>query len=361
MRSLPFMKIVLIVSILALFIAAYRIYGRFLNRRLGLPRVVTDDDAPALLNRSRVDPAPTELPVLLAQHTSSIAAAGPIIGPIVAGLSYGWLPAMLWIVFGSIFIGAVHDFATLTASRRHRSRSIAAIVKEHMSPKIYRFLSLLIWISLSYLIVVFTQMTVKTFTNETYGSTVATSSLYFLLLSLILGWLLDKGPFPLWITTALALPFLPILLELSRAHPLPFSEWIPFNPVFGWTLIILGYCFVASVLPMDVLLKPRGYLGGHLLFFTLAIGLLGLFIGDDPVTYPAFIGFWSPHGEPLFPILFVMIACGACSGFHGLVCSGTTSKQLEKEGDAQPVGYGGMLIEGFVAVIALMTLMISTH
>ncbi|HLG21948.1 MAG TPA: carbon starvation protein A [Candidatus Manganitrophaceae bacterium] len=349
------MRILYIMSaVIALFSIAYRLYGRFLRSEF---KVDNERTTPARQVNDGVDYVPTRLPILLAQHFSSIAAAGPIVGPILAALWFGWLPALLWIVLGNIFIGAAHDFANLMASVRHKARSIAEVVKENMSQKAYFLFLLFIWLSLIYVIVAFTDLTASTFLSETYGAGVASSSFLYLLLSVLLGLAITRGRFSLGSATALALPLLLLIIWGGQKIPLSLPGWIASNPAKGWDVIILTYCFFASILPLWILLQPRGYLGGYFLYASLLVGIAGLLFGGFKAEYPAFIGFQNPKGAPLFPILFITVACGACSGFHGLVCSGTSSKQLEKEGDAQPIGYGGMLLEGMVAVIALATVM----
>ncbi|MCG3111847.1 MAG: hypothetical protein MCM46_08510 [Candidatus Manganitrophus sp. SB1] len=352
MAPMSILTIALIV--IALFSIAYRLYGRFLRQEFKLDN---RQPTPASIVNDGVDYVPTRLPILLAQHFSSIAAAGPIVGPILAGLWFGWLPALLWIIFGNIFIGAMHDFANLTASLRHKARSIAEVVKENMSQRAYLLFLLFIWLSLVYVIVAFTDLTASTFVSAEYGAGVASSSFLYLLLSIFLGLALTRWQWPLGRATAVALPLLLLIIWGGQAIPLSLPASIFPNPAKGWDIIILVYCFFASILPLWVLLQPRGYLGGYFLYAALAVGMIGLFFGGYTAEYPAFIGFHNAKGAPLFPILFITVACGACSGFHGLVCSGTTSKQLAKEEDAGPVGYGGMLLEGLVAVIALATVM----
>lgn len=340
--------------VIAVFSIAYRLYGQFLKQAFQLDN---NRKTPATLINDGVDYVPTRLPILLAQHFSSIAAAGPIVGPILAGLWFGWLPALLWIIFGNIFIGAMHDFANLMASLRHKAHSIAEVVKENMSQRAYLLFLLFIWLSLVYVIVAFTDLTASTFVSREYGPGVASSSFLYLLLSVFLGMALTRWRWSLGGATAVALPLLLLIIWGGQFLPLELPGWLLSNPAKGWNILILVYCFFASILPLWVLLQPRGYLGGYFLYASLIVGLVGLLFGGYTAEYPAFIGFHNAKGAPLFPILFITVACGACSGFHGLVCSGTSSKQLEKEGDARPVGYGGMLLEGLVAVIALATVM----
>lgn len=349
------MSIVPIVLIpLALFLTAYRLYGALLARRFAL-----DDNrpTPARAMADGVDYIPTPPPLLLAQHFSSIAAAGPIVGPILAGLWFGWLPALLWIVLGCIFIGAAHDFANLVASIRHKARSIAELMREHVSRRAYLLFLTFIWLSLVYVIVAFTDLTASTFLAAGYGPGVASSSLLYLLIAVLLGVALYRWRVPLRIATPVALLLVVIVIWAGQHMPVSVPDWA-LAPAKTWGLFILGYCFIASVLPLWLLLQPRGYLGGYFLYGALIVSLAGMAFGDFTVTYPSFLGMESAKGLPLFPIMFITIACGACSGFHGLVCSGTTSKQLERESHSRLVGYGGMLLEGVVAVIALITVMI---
>ncbi|MBI3358930.1 MAG: carbon starvation protein A [Nitrospirae bacterium] len=343
------------ILVIVLFLLAYQFYGRFLCRQLGLDNGRT---TPAVIINDGVDFVPIRPTLLLPQHFSSIAAAGPIVGPILAGLWFGWLPALLWIVIGNIFIGAAHDFSTLAASVRHGAQSIAEVIKVHVGKRGSFLFLLFVWIALIYVIVAFTDLTASTFVAEKYGGGIATSSMLYLLLSLLMGVVIRSGKIPLSIATAVAIPLIVLIIWGGQQIPITLPEISFLNPAKEWGILILCYCFVASILPMSVLLQPRGFLGGYFLYGSLIIGVIGLFFGGYQIQYPAFVSFQNPKGAFLFPILFTTVACGACSGFHGLVCGGTSSKQLEKEGDAHPVGYGGMLLEGLVAVIALATIMI---
>jgi carbon starvation protein len=340
-------------TVVVLFLLAYRFYGRFLRNHFGL-----DDEQPT------PGDAPIPVHLLLPQHFSAIAAAGPIVGPILAGLWFGWLPTLLWIIIGNIFIGAVHDFSTLSASVRHDAKSVAAVIEKHMGGKSALLFSIFIWIALVYVIVAFTDITASTFVDKALGGGVATSSLLYLLLAVLIGFLTRRAEiaFPgskmaSLLITAMAIALLILIIWGSPHIPIFFPETASLSPAKGWGILILVYCFFASILPMPILLQPRGALGGYFLYGSLIIAIVGLFLGGYDVKYPAFIGLTTPKGAFLFPALFITVACGACSGFHGLVCGGTTSKQLKIEGDAHPVGYGGMLLEGLVAVTALATVM----
>jgi carbon starvation protein len=350
--------------------AAYRLYGTWLARNLQL-----DDSkpTPAVRMRDDVDYQPVPASALFPQHFSAIAAAGPIVGPILAGLTFGWLPALLWIVLGSIFVGGVHDLMALVASLRHGAKSIAEVVKQHISPLSYFLFLIFIWIALVYIIVAFTDITASSFVGAATeenggvgGGAIAASSILYLVLSIVMGLLLKftrLPPFP----TQLCFVFLVgIAIWIGKYIPLDLESIWSGEPAAisavmarkTWDTVLLVYCLVAGVVPLWLLLQPRGYLGGYFLYAALLAGGLGLAFGGLPVRYPAFLGFF-PEGtsQALFPMLFITVACGACSGFHALIASGTTSKQMRVESDALRVGYGAMLLEGMVAVISLSCVM----
>jgi len=376
-----------------MFIAAYFIYSRKIAK---IYKLDCEAKTPATTINDGVDYIPTNKWYLLAQHFSAISAAGPIFGPIIAGLAFGWLPALLWIVLGNIFIGAVHDFSTLVGSVKHKAKSVAEVVKEYTGKKAYYFFISYIWLALIYVLTAFTDVTARAFVNivqikdgagnvidTVAGGGTATSSILYLLSAVILGILLraaeskikDFKKQALVKRTLITLFIILIGFFIIAGQKLPVS--IPSlskllgtgdsilaysEPTSTWNFIILIYCGIASVMPMWLLLQPRGFLGGAFLYVILIAGILGIFIGTAQSTitlnFTAFAGFTNDRLGPLFPILFITIACGACSGFHGIVCSGTTSKQLKSECDAPLVGYGGMLLEGVIALIALSTVMI---
>ncbi|MBI4388079.1 MAG: carbon starvation protein A [Candidatus Omnitrophica bacterium] len=342
-------------GVVLLFLVAYFSYGRFLGKRFGLN---PNRKTPACEVNDGIDFVPTKPNFLLGQHFSAIAAAGPIVGPILAALWFGWLPVLLWIVGGAIFFGAVHDFSSLIGSVRHRATSIVEIVKEYLGPRGHLFFLIFVWLSLIYVITAFTDLTSGSFVQPELGGGVATSSLLYLLLGILMGISLYKFKMPLGLATIIFLPLVCLSIWVGQKFPILIPASSFFTPQQIWNLVLLSYCLIASIIPVWILLQPRGYLGGFFLYVTLAFGVIGLFLGGEKATYPAFLGFTSAKGLPLFPLLFVTVACGACSGFHGIVCSGTTSKQIAKEADCRLVGYGGMLLEGLVALIALSTVMI---
>ncbi|HET8797190.1 MAG TPA: carbon starvation CstA family protein [Thermoanaerobaculia bacterium] len=356
------MLTLLAVAFLAVIALAYRLYGGWIARLVQLDdRTAT----PAHVQQDGIDYVPTKPFYLFGQHFAAIAAAGPIAGPIIAVQEFGWLPCLLWIGLGVVLIGAVHDFMALAASVRHGARSIADITREHLGPRAGIAMMAFIWLALVYVIVAFADITSSSFVTGTEemagaaanfhpGGAVAAASLFYLLLAVIMGLVQKFLNPPLWLLTILFVPATFVMVWLGTQVSTYFildAKW--------WAILILGYCCVASMVPVWSLLQPRGYLGGFVLYFALALGVIGIFFGGYEIKQAAFKTFDSGKATGLlFPFLFVTIACGACSGFHGLVCSGTTSKQIDRESHIRPVGYGGMLAEAFVALIAMVTVMI---
>ncbi len=351
------------VAVLVWLVFGYFGYGRWIAEQFHL-----DDRRPTPANELNdgEDYVPTRRFYLFGQHFSAIAAAGPIAGPIIACVAFGWLPCLLWIAIGVVVIGAVHDFSALTASIRHSGKSVAEITKDRLGLGAGRAMMAFIWIALVYVTVAFTDITAGTFvggddalageTRFSPGGAVALASVLYLGLSILLGLVERFLKPPLWLATII---FVPATFALSYVGT-QYSHLLNYGHQ-TWAIIILLYCVVASILPVWALLQPRGYLGGFVLYSAIAVGVIGIFFGGYSIQQPAFKSFdVGGMTGMLFPFLFVTIACGACSGFHGLVCSGTTSKQIDKESHARPVGYGGMLAEGFVAFIALVTVMIAT-
>jgi len=357
------MLTILAVVFLVWLVVGYFGYGRWIAKQFAL-----DDRRPTPAHElsDGEDYVPTRPFYLFGQHFSAIAAAGPIAGPIIACGLFGWLPCLLWIALGVVLIGAVHDFSALTASVRHSAKSVAEITRDRLGFAAGRAMMAFIWIALIYVTVAFTDITAGTFvagdealvgeTRFNPGGAVALASVLYLGLSILLGLVERFLKPPLWLSTIIFVPatFALSYLGTQYSHVLSYGHQT-------WAVIILLYCVGASLMPVWALLQPRGYLGGFVLYSAIAVGVIGIFFGGYTIQQPAFISF-NVGGLTgmLFPFLFVTIACGACSGFHGLVCSGTTSKQIDLESHTQPVGYGGMLGEGFVAFIALVTVMIAT-
>lgn len=360
----------LAVSFLIL-LTAYLMIGPWLARTFVLDhRQIT----PAHTLRDGHDFEPATTSYLLPQHFSAIAAAGPIVGPILAGLYFGWGPTWLWIILGSIFIGGIHDFTALIASVRHGSKSVAEVVKQYMNPRAYVLFLIFIWSALIYVIVAFTDVTAQAFVakpnavvGEASGPSVATSSMLYLLLAVAMGFMLRFTGISRVAAKVIFLPLVFGAVLVGPMFPLDLGNVVPADEVGRmWGYLLLAYCFIAAMSPMWSLLQPRGELGGYFLYIVMIVAVLGIGLGAmtgaAQIQYPMFKGFHSPDPlmgtVSLFPILFITVACGACSGFHSIVASGTTSKQLDREIDAKPIAYGGMLLEGFLACLSLATVMV---
>jgi carbon starvation protein len=367
---------------------AYITYGRLISRWFGLDETRR---TPAVeLNDGR-DYVPAPVPVVLGGHFTAIAAAGPVVGPILAALAFGWLPALLWIVLGAIFIGGVHDAGSLIASIRHRARSITEVVRQHMSRTAYVTFLLFVWISLVYIVIAFTDVTAGTFANFQIervtrggdsravvlnGGSVVAGAAAYLILSVVLGLAVRYTRIPWWCTWLACIGALigciwqaPQIAGWLDGQGLTFMDTRDQDAARltrHWDQVLLMYCLVASVTPMWLLLQPRGLIGAAFLGAALFFGVAGTLIdgwsgaGTLVARWPAFRGFTDTTGAWLFPFLFITIACGACSGFHSIVSSGTTSKQVRSERDVRPIGYGAMLLEALVAVFAVACVMILT-
>jgi carbon starvation protein len=360
----------ILIAVIVVFLIAYRVYGGWMSRVFG----INDRHlVPAESQYDGVDYVPTRTQVLLGHHFSSIAGAGPIVGPILAGLFFGWLPALIWIIAGSIFVGGVHDFGATIASVRHKARSVAELARKYITPRAYKLFLAFIWLALIYVIVVFMDLTAATFVNaEMNGSGVAISATIFVVLALAMGYMTYRRGYGL---KAATLVFLPLLLLAIWIGDLTAVEGGMLPSIAGaeqntWNVVLLFYCLIAAITPVWILLQPRDYLSSWLLYLSVLGAGLGLLIGgitgavEVSSKWPALVfpgevtALGVAHLGPLFPILFITVACGACSGFHSIVASGTTSKQVQCEPDTRRVGYGAMLIEGVVAVIALATVVI---
>lgn len=351
-------------------VIAYFIYGRFVAKK-----VFELDDSrivPAVEMNDGVDYVPTDAKYLAGQHFSAIAAAGPVTGPVIAGTTFGWFPTFLWIILGTIFIGGVHDMGSLVASLRHKAAGIADTMKNYVSKRVWILFNLFIFFTLVMIIVAFTDITTSSFVNTIElaggavvgGGATATSSILYLILPVIMGFTLKFTKMKLSVATAIFLPLVAVSIWIGQYIPFSLQDTLglasPKDAQKIWNVIIIAYCFIAGIVPVWSLLQPRGHLGGYFLYATLVVSFIGIIFGGFPTQYPAWThafgsnDFWAP----MFPMLFITVACGACSGFHSLVSSGTTSKQLAKESDAKPIGYGMMLAEAVVALIALSTVMI---
>ncbi|MDD5505924.1 MAG: carbon starvation protein A [Candidatus Omnitrophica bacterium] len=329
----------------------YLKYGKFLARFFELN---DRNPPPSQTMYDAVDYVPAPAPVLFGHHFSSIAGAGPVLGPIIAGLAFGWLPVWLWVVIGSIFIGGVHDLSSLVISIRNRGKSIAEIANTYMSSRAYRLMLVFIWLTLVYVLTVFTDLTAVAFKAD---GGVAASSVFFIILAMGFGISIYRLKVPLAWATGIFVALLFFCVWLGQRLPLNNIPVLFGSSVKTWNIVLIIYCFISSVTPVWILLQPRDYLSSFLLYGSILGGFLGILFGGYALKYPAFTGWVSSDAGPMFPLLFVTVACGAISGFHSIVASGTSSKQIKKETHVLPIGYGAMLVEGLVAIIALSTIM----
>jgi len=328
------------------FALGYRFYSGFLSRRVFM--LSPDEPVPARELEDGVDYVPTRLHVLWGHHFASIAGAAPIVGPAIAVI-WGWVPALLWVCLGTVFMGAAHDFSTLVISARHRGRSIGDIAGSVINPRVRTLflviISLLIWVVLA----VFAYIIATLF--QSTPSSVFPINVQ-ILVAMALGWLVYRRGMPMFLPSLVCYVGLlaAIFYGESVSNAFPSIQSIS---ITTWVCLLLGYSFIASVLPVWLLLQPRDYLNSHQLLTGLVVLSAGLLVLQPEIVAPAFNLY--PEGAPsMIPFLFVTIACGAISGFHGLVASGTTSKQLSKMTDARPIGYGAMLAEGFLGLMAVL-------
>ncbi len=347
--------LVLIILSIVIFVVAYLTYGRYLAKTWGIDPT---RKTPAYELEDGVDYCPAKTPVLMGHHFSSIAGAGPINGPIQAAL-FGWVPCFLWIVVGGIFFGAVQDFGALFVSLRHKGKSLGEVIEENIGHRTRVLFTVFAWLVLLLVIAAFGDIVANSFIGASYGGSasngsVATASLLFIPLAIVFGYLVYRKNAPMMIASVLGVILLAACVGIGLVCPLDF-------PKSFWIGFVFIYIMIASVTPVWILLQPRDYLSSFLLYFMMAaavIGIIGATIVDPKsvqIVTPAFTGF-TVGNNYLFPTLFITIACGAISGFHSLIASGTTSKQLENEKDAQIVGYGSMLIECVLAVISLIAI-----
>ncbi|PJA96674.1 MAG: carbon starvation protein A [Ignavibacteriales bacterium CG_4_9_14_3_um_filter_34_10] len=329
----------LVIFALIAFLFAYRFYGSFLAKKLD---VNNKNETPAHTMSDGVDYCPAKPPVLLGHHFASIAGAGPIVGPVIAA-GFGWLPVYIWVVFGSIFLGGVHDYVSIVASIRHQSKSIGFIIQQYIGISGKKLFLIFAWATLVLVIAVFTIIVADTFTHI---PSAGTSSILFMILAVLFGIAIYRLKVPLWIATIAGVVLLFLSIPAGNLFPVQLD-------VLTWQLILFGYIFIASTVPVWILLQPRDYLNSFFLYALMFGGLVGVFFAAPDLNIPAFNSFSLDKVGYLFPALFVTVACGAISGFHSLVGSGTTSKQLDKETDSKIIGYGGMLIEGLLAVLSL--------
>ncbi len=335
------MGIFLLVIAIFVFLTAYKAYGNFLTKKLD---VNDRNSTPSHLQEDGVDYVPAKKPVLFGHHFASIAGVGPIVGPILA-VAFGWIPVYLWILFGAVFFGGVHDYSSIIVSIRHKGKTLGAIIENYIGASGKNLYLIFTWATLLLVIAVFGIIIADTFVSiPSAGS----SSIFFIIAAVIFGILLNKYKLSLLLSTLVGIILLIISVVLGQIYPLVLNKEI-------WIVILFVYVFIASVIPVWMLLQPRDYLNSFFLYAILFGGLIGVLFSNPSMSLPVFTSFYIEKLGLLFPILFITVACGAISGFHSIVSSGTTSKQLDRESDAKFIGYGGMLLEGVLAVIAMLS------
>ena len=353
--------VLLLIIGVAVLLCGYIFYGRYLCKKWG---VGEGPETPAHTMADGVDYVAAPAPVLMGHHFSSIAGAGPITGPIsAAGLGFGWLACTLWIVIGGIFFGGVHDFGALFASVRHGGKSIGEIISANMSKRAKRLFIIFAYLTLILVVAAFASIVAGTFgatvdasgaidkVASTSNARVAMVSILFIVLAIVFGFVVYRRNAPMGVASVIGVAAIAGIIALS----------MNFHPIYlttnTWMWIVGGYILIASVAPVWILLQPRDYLSSFLLYAMLALAAVAVFKANPSMaTMPVLQS--AESTSPVFPVLFTTIACGAISGFHSLVSSGTTSKQLNKEKDAKPIAYGGMLLE---CVLAILTLCAVAH
>lgn len=348
------MAIVIILAAIVLLVLGYIFYGSWLAKQWGID---PDRKTPAHEMADGVDYVAAPPAVLMGHHFSSIAGAGPINGPIQAAV-FGWVPVFLWCVIGGIFVGGLHDFGSLFASIRHEGKSIGEIIKDSMGDRAKKLFLIFALLVLILVIASFVNVVAGTFESANFGITTAPTgnettamvSMLFIVLAIIYGLLTNKAGMKTGPATIIGLVAIVAVLVFGLNIGLALSRTT-------WIVIIGAYITIASLVPVWILLQPRDYLSSFLLYAMMVIAIGGIFFsafaGTATFSLPAFTG-WTVNGSFLFPTLFITVACGACSGFHSLIASGTSSKQISNERDARVIGYGSMLIESLLAVIALI-------
>lgn len=343
----------ILILAIAVLLAAYLLYGRYLARTWGIdPKART----PAYELEDGVDYVPADTGVVFGHQFASIAGAAAINGPIQASV-FGWVPVLLWILLGGVFFGAVQDFAAMYASVKNKGRTIGYIIESYIGRTGKKLFLLFCWLFSILVVAAFVDIVAGTFngfrtaaggavTPVPANGSVATTSMIFIAEAVALGLLLRLGKLPKWGNTAAALLMLVAAIVLGLRFPM----YIGLN---DWHILVFIYVFIASVAPIWAVLQPRDYLNSYLLIAMIVAAVIGVFAARPQVNLPAFSGF-TVNGQTLFPFLFVTIACGAVSGFHSLVSSGTASKQIRNEKSMLPVSFGAMLMESMLAVIALI-------
>ncbi|MGM9549302.1 MAG: carbon starvation protein A, partial [Faecousia sp.] len=349
--------LVLLILSIAVLLCGYVFYGRYLCKKWGVGEA--QEATPAHTMEDGIDYVPAKAPVLMGHHFSSIAGAGPITGPISAvGLGFGWGACALWILIGGIFFGGVHDFGALFASVRHGGKSIGEIISVNMSKRAKRLFIIFSYLTLILVVAAFASIVAGTFgatvvdgvvdkAASLSNARVAMVSILFIVIAIVFGFCVYRRNVPMGVASGIGVLAIVAIIAIGmNFHPIYLSANV-------WMWIVGAYILVASVAPVWILLQPRDYLSSFLLYAMLALAAVAVVVGHPSMDSLPVMN--TPgNATPVFPVLFTTIACGAISGFHSLVSSGTTSKQLDKETDAKPIAYGGMLLECVLAILTLV-------
>ena len=349
---------IILISAVVLIIG-YLGYGRWLAKSWGVDSKAL---TPAVRMEDGKDFSPASRFTVFAHQFSSICGAGPVQGTIVA-MAFGWVPVMLWVLVGGIFFGAVHDFGALYASMKNNGKSLAQLIEKYIGKTGRRLFLIFTWLFCLIVIAAFTSMVASTFkvvpadgggvdyAKSYFGATAGTISLLFTFVAIAFGWFCRKFDLKGWKQFVCAL----VLIVAMFAVGMQFPIYLDTN---GWIAVTMAYLVFAAAMPIQKLKQPRDYLTTIMMVTMIVAAVLGIFAmganGQAEMTAPAFVGFTNASGQFLFPVLFVSVACGALSGFHSLVSSGTSSKQVSNEEDALPVGYGAMVLESFVGMLAVV-------
>ena len=345
---------VLLVAVSVCFLVGYRFFAKWLERMLG---VDSQRPTPALVKNDGCDYVPAHPTVLFGHHFAAIAGAGPIVGPVLAA-EFGWVPVVCWILFGCIFIGAAHDMIAMFLSVRHEGQSIGAVIGTILGKPGKVMFLLFSWSALVLVVAEFNRQIAGTFVAD---PAIATASLLFIAEAVLFGFCVYRWHMSVLVASLIFVPVMFAFVWVGNVMPFDLVKMFGLQPEtvsLIWTLTLIVYCFVASTCPVQFLLQPRDYLNAYLLYAMMLFGFLGVFVAHPVLHIDAFAGFSAVgrSGAPdmLFPFLFITVACGACSGFHALVASGTSSKQVSNERSIRPIAYGGMLLEGVLATIGLI-------
>ena len=342
---------ILISACLFFYFVGYRAYAQRLDSELIRPDA--SNETPAIKQNDGVDYVPSKPLVLFGHNFASIAGAGPVIGPIIAMHHFGWAITLVWIVLGSVFIGAVHDYLTLMVSVRNSGSSIADIAETTMGYRAKTVFAVFLILAMLLVIAVFGVVAAKTLIAQ---PEMVFPSFAIIPISMILGWCIYKKNLSLKVasTVAILAVLINVYVGFKIPIPLPDEGVMGLSPLLFWFVVLLVYAGVASILPVQTLLQPRDYLSTFILFGSMALGIVALLWVAPGLNTPAWRGAMSDVQGPVWPMLFVLVACGAISGFHSLVAGGTTSKQLADETQGKAIAYGGMLTEGVVAVVTVL-------